>query len=136
MLSIFNRIFRRSQRLTLQSIIDSRAPVEIYPLDGEFASYSLLQDDPKSVPYAYAILNRQSDSVNEASLYFIYCREAYRRCGHAERLLRYLQTKFDTIITHYETMNSEGTKLCIKCGFEMKPSMFKNLPNQLIWRRK
>jgi hypothetical protein len=33
-------------------------------------------------------------------------------------------------------MNSEGTKLCIKCGFEMKPSMFKNLPNQLIWRRK
>jgi len=136
MLSVFNWIFCRRKKITLQSIKDSSAPVEVIIPAGDFAIYSLLQDDTKAIPFAYAIINRQPDSNNEALLWFIYCREAHRRHGHAERLLQYLQSKFDVLITHYETMTSLGTKLCMKCGFELKPSMYKNRPNELIWKAK
>ena len=120
----------------MQFLKDSSAPIEITIPDGDFAVYSLLQPNTKAIPYAYAILNKLPDVQNEALLWFIYCREAYRRRGYAEKLIRYLQIKFDTLITNYDTMTGAGTKLCMKCGFEIKPSIFKNRPNMLTWKRK
>ena len=103
---------------------------------GALIVHSLHQQDTKAIPYGYAIVTLSDKNERAALLWMIYTREPYRRQGHASTLLSYLQTRYDSILTHYETLNSPGSALCLKAGFVAKRSMFKNAPNELVWNKR
>lgn len=93
--------------------------------------------DYNAIPFSYALVTVYEDNDNVAFLWNIYTREKYRRQGYAREIIRYLQTQFDEIITQYDRgyLNQSGVRLCVSCGFEIKPKLWKNVSGELIWRK-
>ena len=106
--------------------------------DGQPLFYQLHEHDPRETPVSWAFVVVSPTSPKTASLWYIQTRKKHQGKGYAQELIKGLQGYYDKIITNYEKgpITGEGTKLCMKCGFELKPSLFKNIPNELIWERK
>jgi len=87
-------------------------------------------------PYAWAFI--VSDPVAaECFLWMVYVRENVRRQGYGRDMLRILQEKFKKITTHYDRgiVSKPGVKLCMACGFRMKPALYKRDASELVWER-
>lgn len=133
----FRRLKRRMQPLKLDEF-DALHSIGVMVPDGNTAIFALRQPDPKAIPYGWVLVTGVDETPKEANLWFIYVREKERGRGHAKKLIRYLQDKYDVIYTGYERglLNTPGVRLCLSCGFELKAQLFKNQPGQLIWKRK
>ena len=121
------------QRKTPKLTVETHGPYSVFLPDGHTEVVSLHQPDKKAMPYAWALVTVDDDSF--CILWDIYTRGLYRRQGKATELMRIIQSRFDRIYTHYETVNSAGYHLCLSCGFKAKPSIHKNQPNELIWEK-
>ena len=111
-------------------------PVKMMIPGGTVAVFSLCQKDTRAVPYCWAMLSFPQDG-NDAVLWMIYTREQYRGKGYAKKLIKVLQSRYDSIYTEYEKgiVNSAGVRLCMACGFTLKSQMFRNVPPELSWRK-
>lgn len=118
------------------TLLQETPPVSMIVPDGQLVVFSLHKADVKDIPYAWAMLTLPEDSDKEGVLWMIYTREMFRGQGHATALVKYLQTQFKYLMTHYEKglVNSAGTKLLMKCGFRLKPAMYKRVPSELVWK--
>jgi ribosomal protein S18 acetylase RimI-like enzyme len=131
-----HRVPTKRTRSTSREIPECDLPVSVTVPAGEVAVFSLHQKDKTKVPYAWAMISVLPDST-EAVLWDIYVRENYRRMGYGKKLIQFLQTRYNSIYTEYEKgiVNSAGVRLCVACGFKMKPQMFKNAPPELSWHK-
>jgi GNAT superfamily N-acetyltransferase len=91
---------------------------------------------PKEIPYGWAMVETD-EAEREVFLWMIYVREDLRRKGYGRDIIRVLQEKFFQIRTHYSRgiVSKPGVKLCMSMGFEMKPSIHKRQPDELVWKR-
>jgi GNAT superfamily N-acetyltransferase len=135
------RLYRRFHKMKSPHPIAAtkeNLSVSVYIPEGRVAVYSLHQPDRKAIPYGWALLTGDENAPDEAILWDIFVRDRYRRRGYGRRLIGALQSRYRRILTQYEkgVVNSAGVRLCLACGFQMKPALFKNHPPWLIWERK
>ena len=104
--------------------------------DGEPAIVQLTKTSD-ALPAGWALITYDETKPERCVLWMIHVRERERRKGYGRALIAYLMDSFDEIVTHYEVgiVNAAGTKLCLACGFVMKPSLFKKQASELVWRK-
>lgn len=105
--------------------------------DGEPAIVQLTESG-QPLPYGWALITFDNEkSPQRCVLWMIHVRSQHRRKGYGRALIAYLQDSFDEVVTHYEIgiVNTAGVRLCVSCGFEMKPQMFKKEAPELIWKK-
>jgi len=112
-------------------------PITIVTPNGDPMYVSIHEKDTKDVPVAWAFVTVDRDDPKKATLCMIYVHEKKRGKGYGQELLHVLQSQFQSIMTQYSKgiINSAGTRLCLKCGFKMMPSLFKRIPSELVWER-
>ena len=107
---------------------DIESQIGVMIPEGHVAVYVLKQPDEKAIPYSWVMITGIDESPQEATVWMIYTRPSCRGKGHAKKLLKYLQTRYDKLTTNYERglLNAPGVRLCISCGFDLKAQLFKN----------
>jgi GNAT superfamily N-acetyltransferase len=118
---------------------DEKESYSVLSPEGRTKVYFLHQPDRKAVPYAWVLVTVEKDDPKACILWDIHTNEQFRRKGYASRLIKnVLQKEFSYIFSQYQRglINSPGTQLCVKCGFVLKPQMWKHQPPTLEWERK
>lgn len=103
---------------------------------GPVAFWQIAPSQGKELPYAWAMVEYDPETM-VAFLWMIFVREEIRNQGYGTDMMRCLQETFREIRTHYypEIISRPGIKLCLKCGFDIQPPMFKRDVGVLTWKR-
>jgi GNAT superfamily N-acetyltransferase len=86
----------------------------------------------ESVPVGSVLV---CDHGSYTEVLHVYIEKPYRRQGFAQELIERLKEEFPYLITGWTHSEPAGRELFLKCGFEVKKSMFKKRTTNLEWKR-
>jgi len=134
-IAVLQKLLRFFKKRKMSVEIKNLGNYSVLTTSGQTRVYSLHTDDPKEIPYGWALVTVDQDTPDECVLWDIHVRTQYRRMGFGKKLMAVLQGNYKRIFTQYERglINSPGCRLCMSCGFKMKQQMFKNVPPAMEW---
>ncbi|MFH1741306.1 MAG: GNAT family N-acetyltransferase [bacterium] len=109
--------------------------VDILTLEETMKMFYLYDHKAEKVfPVAYAII---SENPRHCNLWFIYVNSQHRGKSYGRKLLEALLVKYGIIRTEYQqcTINEDGNKFCLACGFRMKKPLFSKDIGELILKK-
>ena len=91
--------------------------------------------EQSDLPIGWAML--LSTDLKQCMILYIQIRPRFRRMGYAKKLIGLLQHVYDCLITDYEPalLDEPSTELLTGCGFKIVPSLHKNVPGKIEWRK-